>query len=550
MEITHKPEFTPKSGRNSFALVGGALLMLVLFGVGLVPKLHAQDKLEKQATATASEIPEVEVTTARLASADKMELPGSIEALSDTIIQARTSGYISKLYVDIGSHVKAGQVLADIESPDVDQQLFQAQADTAKSRATVDQSQADVSRLKAGVSQSQADLARQAANIKQAQAGVAGAEAKYQSAKSQEFSSEAALAQTQQGVALQKANLAQAAAQYDLAKTTESRYRDLLKKGFVAQQDYDQAASTLKTAAAGIDAVKASVSANEANVRAAQQAVQSAKSLVVSAESDTASAEANLVASRATYQSQGQTVVAAKENVKAGVSTVAANVAAVSSSEANARRYSVLSGFEHVVAPFEGVITARNIDIGSLVNPGTATTTNSSATEVAGLFGIARSDVLRIFVNLPQSAFQWAKTGTKAVVLIREVPNQKFIGTIFQAAGALNQNTRTLLTEIRLPNPKGTLLPGMFAEVDISPPAQAKVLRVPSNVLLIDSHGTRVVVVDSQNHAHYVPVVLGRDYGTEIEIVSGITATDQLVSDPTDDIKDGGEVKVTSGAKG
>jgi membrane fusion protein (multidrug efflux system) len=136
------------------------------------------------------------------------------------------------------------------------------------------------------------------------------------------------------------------------------------------------------------------------------------------------------------------------------------------------------------------------------------------------------------------------------VVLIREVPNQKFIGTIFQAAGALNQNTRTLLTEIRLPNPKGTLLPGMFAEVDISPPAQAKVLRVPSNVLLIDSHGTRVVVVDSQNHAHYVPVVLGRDYGTEIEIVSGITATDQLVSDPTDDIKDGGEVKVTSGAKG
>jgi RND family efflux transporter MFP subunit len=524
--------------------------MLVLFGVGLVPKLHAQDKLEKQATATASEIPEVEVTTARLASADKMELPGSIEALSDTIIQARTSGYISKLYVDIGSHVKAGQVLADIESPDVDQQLFQAQADTAKSRATVDQSQADVSRLKAGVSQSQADLARQAANIKQAQAGVAGAEAKYQSAKSQEFSSEAALAQTQQGVALQKANLAQAAAQYDLAKTTESRYRDLLKKGFVAQQDYDQAASTLKTAAAGIDAVKASVSANEANVRAAQQAVQSAKSLVVSAESDTASAEANLVASRATYQSQGQTVVAAKENVKAGVSTVAANVAAVSSSEANARRYSVLSGFEHVVAPFEGVITARNIDIGSLVNPGTATTTNSSATEVAGLFGIARSDVLRIFVNLPQSAFQWAKTGTKAVVLIREVPNQKFIGTIFQAAGALNQNTRTLLTEIRLPNPKGTLLPGMFAEVDISPPAQAKVLRVPSNVLLIDSHGTRVVVVDSQNHAHYVPVVLGRDYGTEIEIVSGITATDQLVSDPTDDIKDGGEVKVTSGAKG
>jgi RND family efflux transporter MFP subunit len=549
METTHKPEMAPKSGKSNLALVVGAIVLVLLFGAGLIPKLHAQEKLTKQAVATSTEIPEVELTKGKLVAADTLSLPGNIEAISDTSIQARTSGYVSKMYVDIGSKVKAGQVVADIESPDVDQQLFQAQADTAKSRATVDQSQADVARLRAGVSQSEADLARQRANIKQAQAALAGSKAKYLAAESQESSSEAALAQAQQGVALQKANLAQAAAQYDLADTTEKRYRELLRKGFVAQQDYDQAASGLKTASANVDAVKANISASEANVRSARQAVESAKQLVVSAATDTDAAAASVTASQAAYESQGDTVAAAKEYVNAGQSTVTANRAQVTSSNANARRYSVLQGFEHVVAPFDGVITARNIDIGTLVNPGTATTTASSATQAAGLFGIARGDVLRIYVNLPQAAFQWATPGTRVTVTVRELPKRKFAGTIFQAAGALNENTRTLQTEIRLPNPDGVLLPGMFADVVFAPPAQAKTLRVPSNVLVIDSHGTRVVVIDDQNRAHYTPVSLGRDYGTSIEILSGIGPSDRLVSDPNDDVKDGGQVNVAPEAK-
>jgi RND family efflux transporter MFP subunit len=549
METTHRPEISPKPGKGNLGLIGGVVLIAVLFAVGLVPKLHAQDKLDKQAAAVASAIPEVEIVPARLASSSDIELPGSIEAISDISIQARTSGYISKLYVDIGSHVKAGQVLADIQSPDVDQQLAQADADTAKSRATVGQSQADVARLQAGVSQSMADLSRQRASIKQAQAALAGTKAKYQVAKSGEASSEASLAQAEQGIAIQKANLAQAQAQLEFAVSTEKRYRNLLQKGFVAQQDYDQAASGLKTAAATVDAVKANISASEANVRAAQQAVQSAKSLVESAESDTEAAAANVSASQAAYQSQQQTIAANKAGVQAGISTVQANVAAVSSSEANARRYSVLSGFDHVVAPFDGVITARNVDLGSLVNPGTAVSTTSSATQAVGLFGIARSDVLRIFVNLPQSVFRWAKTGTKANVFVREAPSQKFVGTVYQAAGALNESTRTLLTEIRLPNPKGVLLPGMYAQVQISPPSESKTIRVPSSVLLSDSQGNRIVVVDGENIAHYVHVVLGKDYGTEIEVVSGIKPTDRLIANPTDDVKDGEKVKVVLGAK-
>ncbi len=549
METTHRPEKTPKSSSN-LGLIGGVALVAILFGVGLVPKLQAASKLQKQAADTATELPEVEVVSPRLATADNLVLPGSVEAISDTALQARTSGYISKLYVDIGSHVKAGQVLADIESPDVDQQLAQAQADTAKSQATVGQSQADVARLLAGVSQTQADLARQRANIKQAQAAYAGSKAKLAVAKSGEASSEAALAQAQQGIAIQKANLAQAQAQYDLAKSTERRYRDLLQKGFVAQQDYDQSASGLKTAAATAEAVRANISASQANVRAAEQAVQSAKSLVESAQADTEAASANVVASEATLQSQQQTVLAAKAGVQAGQSTVIANRAAVSSSVANARRYSVLSGFQHIVAPFDGVITARNVDIGTLVNPGTAIATTSSASQAVGLFGIARSDVLRIFVNLPQSAFQWAKPGSKATVLVREVPNQKFVGTIFQASGALNENSRTLLTEIRLPNDKGLLLPGMYAQVQVSSPSDKKSLRVPSSVLLVDSKGTRIAVVDDQNHAHIRDVVLGKDYGTEVEVLSGIGPKDRLISNPTDDVKDGGEVKVAAGAKG
>ena len=235
----------------------------------------------------------------------------------------------------------------------------------------------------------------------------------------------------------------------------------------------------------------------------------------------------------------------------AGLSTVNANRAQVNSSVANAQRYTVLRGFEHVVAPFDGVITARSVDIGSLVNPGTATSTASSATQAAGLFGIARGDILRIYVNLPQSAFQWATPGTQVTVTVRELPKRKFVGTIFQAAGALNENTRTLQTEIRLPNPDGVLLPGMFADVVFAPPIDAKTLRVPSNVLLIDSHGTRVIVVDDQNRALLTtPVVLGRDYGTSIEILSGIGPSDRLLS-PTrnDDVKDGGQVNVAPEAK-
>lgn len=540
---------TPGLRPNNVALAGGALFLVILFGIGLVPKLHAQDKLQADAAATAAEVPGVVIAHGRMAMPDDLHLPGNIEAFADTPIQARTSGYVKNFYVDIGSHVKAGQLLADIQSPDVDQELAQAEADTAKSVATVAQSQADVARLRAGVSQSVADLSRQRANIKQAQAALDGVKARYESAKSQEESAEAALAQSEQGVALQRANLAQANAQYELARTTERRYRDLLAKGFVAQQDYDQSYSGLKTAAASVEAVKAQIAASEAGVRASQQGVVSAKALVVSAQSDMEAARANVVAARASYTSQEQTVVAARENVRAGISNVTANSAAVKSSAANAQRYSVLTGFEHVVAPFDGVITARNVDIGSLVNPGTAPTTDSSATQNAGLFGLARSDVLRIYISVPQSAFQWARNGTKATVTVRELPKQKFTGTVYQVAGGLNENTRTLLTEIRLPNPKGLLLPGMFADVDISPPSQAKSLRVPSNVIVIDSKGTRVVVVDDQNHAHYVPVTLGRDYGTEIEVLTGLKPTDRMISDPSDDVKDGGPVSIVSGDK-
>lgn len=544
MEINHRTQPSHSGGKTVVRYAAGIAVLAVLFAIGLAPKLQNNAALTAASHEASTEVPEVELASPHFATADNLLLPGNVQALAETAVQARTSGYIQKLFVDIGSHVKAGQVLATIQSPDADQQYVQAVADTAKSRATVGQSVADVAHSEAGVAQSRADLVRQQANIKQAQAALAGARARLLSARANQAGAVAKLAQSKQVVETQRANLSQAEAQYQLASTTVKRYEGLLKEGFVAQQDYDQAAATFKTTGANVQAVKANIQAAQADVNAAEQAVQAAAALVQSAQSDADAARANVGAAEAAYNSQEANVTAAQASVQASRATVQANQAAVSSSEANARRYGVLSSFQRVVAPFDGVITARNVDLGSLVSPGAITAGANNTTPSVGLFGIARIDTLRIFVNLPQTDYQAVKPGDKAKIFIREIPNKTFVGTVAQSSGALDATTRTLLTEIRLPNPGGALLPGMYAQVQIAAASGQPSLRIPSNTLVVDAQGTRVAVVDSTLHVHFHNVTVGKDYGTEVEILKGLSENDRLVSNPGDDLKDGQAVKV------
>ena len=549
MQTTTSEYQPPKNEKRRFGPLAGFALIVLLFLFGLVPKLRSHAALVAETHQQTTAAPEVEIVTPHMASDDNLLLSGDIQAISATSVQARASGYVSKLYVDIGSHVKAGQVLAEIESPDADQQSAQANADTAKSRATVGQSVANVAKSQAGVAQSESELVRQKAAIKQAQAALAGARAKVAQARAEEAGAKAKLAQSRHAVETQNAGLAQADSQYELARVTAKRYADLLKDGFVAQQDYDQAAATLKTTAANVQAAQANIHASQSDVAASEQGVAAASSVVDAARSDQDAAQANVAAAVADYQSLLTNVSASRATVQASQADVAASQAAVSSSEANARRYAVLSAFKRVVAPFDGVITARNVDIGALVTPGTNIAAGST-TPTSGLFGIARTDTLRIFINLPQTYYQSVKPGSKARVLIQELPNTVFEGTVQQSSGALNSGSRTLLTEIRLPNPGGVLLPGMYAQVQLPSGDGHATLRAPADVLKVDAQGVRVAVVDPQMHVHFRNVTLGRDFGAEVEIVSGLNATDRMVANPADELKENEKVNVVAGGTG
>lgn len=540
----------PQPSRGYGRAIGGLALLAALLAMGLVPKLNQQKALAAETHDSVDEAPEVELVSPHSAPADALILPGSVQAISNTAIQARTSGYVKTLLVDIGSRVKQGQLLAEIESPDADQQVAQADADAVKSQATVGQSLAAVAKSQAGVAQSQAELTRQRAAIKQAQAAYAGAQARLAQAVAARDQAEAKAAQSRQAIETQKANLAQAQAQAELAATTVKRYEGLLKEGFVSRQDYDQAVATYKTTGATVQAAQSNIQSAQSDAKASEQSVRAAEAFIRSARSDAEAARSSIDAAQATARSVSSTVMAAQADVDANRQNVSANRAAVQSSQANARRFEVLRSFLRITAPFAGVITSRNVDVGSLVSPGTlANVSSSTTTPNVGLFGIARVDKLKILVNVPQTDLKAIRPGESATITIREFPGQTFTGTVADSSGALDASSRTLLTEIDIPNPDNKLLPGMFAQVKLASEKGGSVLRVPSNAVMFGAGGTRVAVVGADNVVHFRVVMLGRDFGTEFEIVQGVAETDRLVSNPTDDLQDGQKVRVAKGGK-
>jgi RND family efflux transporter MFP subunit len=314
--------------------------------------------------------------------AEDITLPGNVQAFTDAAIFPRTTGYLKRRLADIGSHVKSGQVLAEIDTPEIDQQLMQARAD-----------------------------------------------------------------------------LATAQANERLAKTTADRYEDLIKSDSVSRQDYDNAMG-------GYDAKKA----------------------------------------------------------------------AVLSASANVKRLEELQHFKTIYAPFDGVITARNTDIGALVGTG------GSARE---LFHIAAMDKVRVYINVPQLYSRAARPGLPASIEIRELPGRRFDGTISRTAQTIDPGSRTLLTEIDMNNPGGELMPGSYAEVHLTLPTDKSALRLPVNTLLFRSEGLRVALVKN-DRVHLQPVTMGRDFGSTVEVVSGVSRNDLVVVNPPDSLEEGQTVRVSA----
>jgi len=427
----------PESKTGWTVLIGVALLVTLLT-IGLVPRLRDQSELVAAATAPDAGVVSVSVVAPQRADGPSdLLLPSNIQAIEETAMYARTSGYVRERYVDIGDRVTAGRVLAQIDTPELDQELSQARAALAQTRS--------------GLAQAQASFTQAQANVQQA-----------------------------------RASLEQSKANEGFAAATSDRFIRLEQAELIAHQDADEKRTAHAAARATTAAAQANVEAMQANVGALEASVGAAR----------------------------------------------ANVAA---NEANVQRLSALQSFQRLEAPFAGIITMRGIDRGALI-------TSGSGTGASPLFRIARVDTLRIFVNVPQTFVRSIAPGQSAKILVPEFPQRSFVGTIASTAGALDPTSRTLLTEVRLRNDDRALMPGMYAQVKFSVPPADDVWLVPATALVTRAAGSQVVTVRDDGTVRYLPVQLGRDLGTTVEIVSGLGRTERLVVSPPDGLKDGARV--------
>jgi RND family efflux transporter MFP subunit len=372
---------------------GRGIVLLVLIAVaatgwfiykGISARVAAEDTLERQSKEDA--LLTVSVTRPKVTTeSQSLTLPGNTQAFKEAPIYARTSGYLKRWYADIGTRVHSGELLAEIETPEVDQQLQQARAD-----------------------------------LQTAQANLA------------------------------------------LSKTTAARWQDMLKTNSVSQQETDEK-----------------------------------------------------------------------------VGDLAAKKAIADSAAANVRRLENLQSYEKIYAPFDGVVTARNTDVGALIG--------ADANTGRELFHVAAIDRLRVYVSVPEEYERAAKSGAKAVLTLNEFPGRNFLGTVVRNANAIDPTSRTLLVEIDVNNPSGELLPGAYTMVHLEAGGHAsRALMIPANTLLFRSEGLRVAVV-RDGKAVLTPIQVGRDFGEKLEITAGLKPDDELIVNPPDSIVTGAPLRVTRG---
>jgi membrane fusion protein, multidrug efflux system len=387
--IQRPPETEPASPRQALMIVGVAILTLLLAGiVTLLGRASHERALAKETERET--VPTVAVVHPLAEKQDEeLLLPGSLLAYEESPIYARTNGYLVRWYKDIGSRVTEGELLATIDTPEVDQELNQARA-------------------------------------------------------------------TRQ----------QIVAQLELAKISADRWENLRKTDAVSAQEADQQTSGYKQA------------------------------------------QANLAAA-----------------------------------DANVRRLEQLEGFKKVYAPFSGVLTRRNVDPGALINAGAGAAGRE-------LFDIARVDPLRVYTSVPQAYAPFIRAGETTSVTLQEFPGQKFSAKVARTAEAIDPNTRTLLTEVDVPNKDGRLLPGSFGEVHFAVGSNVDKVTVPVNAMLFRSQGAQLAVVGSDHKIQLRPINIGKDYGTTLEILGGVRTTDQVVVNPSDSLEQGQQVNVAQAPSG
>ena len=432
-----QPQQRPGKGRMvplGLLVVGG------LLALGIVPRLQQHARLSaRQHEVDEGRVSVTVVRPERAPAATAFVLPGNIQAIEETALYARVNGYLHERFVDIGARVRAGQVLAVIETPELEQELAQARAALA---------QAEV-----GVTQTQAKRDQARATHQQA-----------------------------------RASLEQARATLALAQVAKDRWNALVElPGAVSRQEADE-----KRTAAEV---------GQANVTAAQATVEATRASVSVAEADVAAA---------------RTTVAAQQ--------------------ANVQRLTALRSFQQLVAPFDGIITARAVDRGALITAG-------SGSASAPLFRIARAERLRIYVRVPQTWVRALTPGGQAQILVPEFPARTFLGQVVSTAGALDQASRTLLTEVQIPNDDGSLLPGMFANVKFAIARPEPPLWLPATALILGAGGMQVAVVRDDQTVHLQTVEVGHDLGQKVEIVAGLTGTESVIVNGGDGLREGLRVR-------
>jgi RND family efflux transporter MFP subunit len=377
------------------SVIVALLLAAGAFVLGYLPRHRARAALEEGVVEVSHSLPRVDVIVPKPGKGDHaIALPGTIRPLEETTVYSRANGYVRRWLVDIGDKVTEGQLLAELDTPELDQELVAAQAQLAQA----------------------------------------------------------------------KAGIVQAQAKRDYSNMDLERVKHLAPTGITSQQELQQRESQAQVDEAAVTVADAAVGAQQANIK----------------------------------------------------------------------RLAQLKSFARVAAPFGGLITQRWIDRGALVTAGNGTP----------LYRISITNPVRVFVQVPQDVAPGVRAGAPAQVQVREYAGRQFAGTLARSAGALDATSRTMTTEVRVPNEKGELLTGMYAEVHLTLPSPHRIYELPATALYNDSHGLRVAVVDPQEHVHMVPVVVERDLGATIQVSSGLTGEERVVKLANAAFGDGTAVQV------
>ncbi len=383
-----------------------AVLVAAAFFTGYLPLRARNILIRSEASEQATTLPRVDVIrVGRASTMSELDLPGNIEAVTEAPILARADGYLERRMVDIGDRVQAGQPVAEIKAPELDEQVRQLKA---------------------------------------------------------------ALQQAHEGLDQALANLEQGKANLELARVTAERFSKVVARGGISRQENDQ------------------------------------------------------------YQAQYQSQVAGAQSLEKAVSVQRSNVA---QAEANVAHMDEMQGYRVVKAPFAGVITLRNVDVGALVSAGNTL-----------LFRIAQTGTLRTFVNVPQTNASTIRAGQSAILKVSNLPGREFRGTVARTANALDPTSRTMLVEIQVPNADGALLPGMYAQVQLSDARMYTPVVVPGDSLQVGADGTKVALLRPDHTVHFQPIEVGRDYGDKLEVLSGIVEGDTIIPKPGDAIREGVKV--------